>query len=393
MKRKFLVTLLAAIAAVCCAFGLSACDDYETVDGLVLSYNSDINGYEIRWFEDDNATDLEIPDNYKGKPIKAIHDSAFYDCINLKSIIIPDSITTIGSSAFHNCSSLTSITIPDSVTSIGENAFSNCASLRYKEYDNAYYLGNDHNPYLILVEATNSSITRCAINKKTKIICNKAFYNCADITGITIPDNVTYIGSGAFENCRSLTSITIPDSVTSISDNAFCGCIGLASITIPNSITSIGNNAFRNCRNLKSITIPDSVTSIGGFAFSGCGILNIFIPNNVAFIGNGVFYNCANLTKISVADKNIVYHSTNNCLIETKSKTIISSCTNAIIPADGSVTSIGTYSIYGYIKFNGTIAQWNAISKSKDWYKHEANWRGRIYCTDGTIDTDGDVIE
>ena len=84
--------------------------------------------------------------------------------------------------------------------------------------------------------------------------------------------SVTSIGGDAFFDCRDLTSITIPSSVTSIGDRAFLSCSGLTSIAIPNSVTSFGNQAF--CwSGLSSVTIPNSVKSIGAQAFATCGLI------------------------------------------------------------------------------------------------------------------------
>ena len=94
--------------------------------------------------------------------------------------------------------------------------------------------------------------------------------SCYSLTSISIPDNVTSIGSNAFYNCYSLTSITVPDSVSSIGSNAFQNCSSLASITIPDGVTSIGSNMFSYCYSLASITIPDTVTNIGNYAFRNC---------------------------------------------------------------------------------------------------------------------------
>ena len=198
-------------------------------------------------------------------------------------INIPNSVTSIGDGAFLGCSGLTSVTIPNSVISIGNYAFSGCNSLPV--IDNIRYADT----YLIGV--SNKSLSTYAIKEGTKWIGNEAFYECYDLTSITIPNSVTSIGNHAFRWCSGLTSVTIGNSVTSIGEVAFSNCRSLTSVTIPNSVTIIGDHAFEDCNGLTFVTIGNSVTSIGNYAFENCsGLTSVTISNSVISIGNSAFY-------------------------------------------------------------------------------------------------------
>ena len=85
--------------------------------------------------------------------------------------------------------------------------------MQYNEYDNAYYLGNDDNPYLVLIKTKDKNITSCAIHNNTKFIYSKAFYNCKNLIDLTIGNGVTSIGYYAFFNCSGLTDITFNGTI------------------------------------------------------------------------------------------------------------------------------------------------------------------------------------
>ena len=113
------------------------------------------------------------------------------------------------------------------MTSIGNSAFFGCDRLTYNEYGNCKYLGNNDNPYLALISATNQDSRYYIIHENTKIIMSLAFESCIRLTEIVIPDSVTSIDKYAFYSCDSLTKIVIPDGVTSIGDYAFFWCDNL----------------------------------------------------------------------------------------------------------------------------------------------------------------------
>lgn len=344
--------------------------------GAMIISNTYVNGKGIITFDDELTT---------------IGENAFYQCKTLTSVVIPNSVTTIGR-AFSECESLTSVIIPNSVTIIEKNAFAHCRSLTDVKIPDKLTSIEEYTFY------NCRSLKEFTIPNTVTNIGNYAFYQCLELTSITIPNNVTSIGNSAFGCCSSLTSIVvennnpvydsrencngivdkrsnklilackntvIPESVTSIGYSAFRGCSkmtditipnnvisiedwafdmchSLTNITIPNSVTSIGNYVFYNCNSLTEITIPNSVTSIGDYTFLYCSSLNqITIPNSVKSIGTGPFMGCNSLTSINVENGNPIYDSREDCnaIIETATNTLIQGCITTVIPI--SVTAIG----------------------------------------------------
>ena len=132
-------------------------------------------------------------------------------------------------------------------------------------------------------------------------IGDSAFYQCAYLRDVTIPQNVTSIGEEAFYGCPYLDSVTIDDAATSIGDYAFCACRNLKTVKLGKYITKIGEAAFCNCNILNNFTIPDSVTSIGRAAFEFCyELTNVTIPEKVEKIESETFDGCIKLKSITL---------------------------------------------------------------------------------------------
>ena len=196
-----------------------------------------------------------------GNSVTVIGEGAFRNCDNLKNVTIGNSVTTISRAAFYDCDSLTSVTIPKSVTAI-ENAFESCDSLTSFEVDaaNRYYSSDS---FGVLYNKNKTELIKYTIGNSR--------------TSFKIPDSVTAIGVDAFSNSTNLTSVTIPDSVSKIGKYAFNNCSNLTSITIPYGVTTIGERTFGYCDSLTSVTIPESVTAIESGVFFVCtGLTDVY---------------------------------------------------------------------------------------------------------------------
>ncbi len=277
-----------------------------------------------------NLTSVDFP------KVISIGDGAFQGCSNLTSVSFPN-VTSIGEYAFYYCSNLTSVSFPN-VISIGDGAFNNCAiktitlnqpdllmvnaevyanfgtlsnitlyvpaeALQsYKEDKNWSNLGfKDIQPInwfiadgivytkidenTVEVTAGNcyegelelpSTVTDKAGKQYSVVsIGEHAFYKCAKLTGIEIPNTVTYIGKEAFYN-TGLTSVVVPASVTGMGAEPFHFCQSLKTAEILAPIDTL-NCTFSECENLQSVILPGSLKCFGSYAFFNCKSLDSIV--------------------------------------------------------------------------------------------------------------------
>ena len=274
--------------------------------------------YQVVGIGNVTSDEIVVPSTYNGLPVIRIGGRAFENKVNLKKIILPNTIEHIDNLAFAGCTALEYIDLPTSLIYIKSDVFSG-SGIRI----------------LDLTDNTALNSFACA--------------DCPNLEAVKLPKNLSHLSFKCFENTPKLKSLTLPDSLGVIGGEAFVGS-SIESIKIPKKVYYIGESAFENtvinsvefesgskletinksafkgCNNLKSIVIPASVTTVGAYAFSGCTNLtsvtfeegskletlnSIFqnsriteftIPKSVTEIAPWVFDGLSSLTKVRFED-------------------------------------------------------------------------------------------
>jgi len=250
-----------------------------------------------------NATALYIPDEIDGHEVVAIGDRAFQNRTDLRTVMIPDSVTRINGNAFYGCSNLANVTLSKNLESMGSSAFGNCDGLTQieipKSLESCDISYGSYGPF-----RDCDKLKKVKFEEGTTVIATMLFHHCTGIEEIEIPDTVTIIKDSAFEECTNLRSVQIPDTVTKIEPEAFQNCVGLTNIRIPDSVTRIDGGAFYGCSNLVNVTLSKNLESMGNSAFGNCDKLTeIEIPKSLTscdiFYGSyGPFRDCDKLKKV-----------------------------------------------------------------------------------------------
>ena len=289
-----------------------------TIPNSVMSIGYDAF-YNTPWYDNQPAGVIYINSvlyKYKGnmheetsivvkEGITSIAPGAFIGC-NLKSITIPNSVTSIGKLAFYFCYGLTSITIPNSVTNIGNQAFDETPWYD-NQPDGVIYI----NSVLYKYKGNMLKGTSIVVKKGIASISPYAFYGCSGLKSITMPKSVTKIGKHIIERCSDLLAVVVERGYPIYDSRSNCNAIietatntliaGCGDSIIPNTVDTIGEDSFYCCDSLRSIIIPHGVKSIESSAFYGCeNLTTISIPNSVTKIGEYAFSECSQLDSITI---------------------------------------------------------------------------------------------
>ena len=294
-----------------------------------------------------NVEEVEIPEEYKGKPVTAIGERAFYQLMKLRRVSIPDSVSSIGDYAFWRCFRLDEFTIPSSITSIGKYAFQYCDGLSSVTIPESVALIGENafagcGILTVHCDATEKpegwseswrgdtpvAWRDIPQNQRLEFKLNDSdgTYSVVGIgkfdgTELEIPETyrdkpVTAIENAAFDNCEKITGVIVPESVTRIGESAFRGCKNLKSINVDaynTEYSSIDGNLYNESgttliqyaagKSDTSFEIPRSVTSVGNYAFFGVSALtDVTLHDGITNIGRWSFANCVGLSSVDIPD-------------------------------------------------------------------------------------------
>ena len=214
------------------------------------------------------SEDRKIFGNDIPEGIYKLDDDCFRDS-DICEIVIPDSVREIGCNCFFHCSKLSSIQLSTNITSLPFMCFGLCLNLKQIVLPDS----------IISMKGSFfncNSLSAIGLSKNLVYIGESSFKNCVSLRQITFPDTLKCIDENAFNCCILLSQIVLPHSVRRLGDNAFSKCSFLTSIELSSNLAQIGRGCFVGCNNLQKIVIPSSVCLMEAGVFVNCKKLKQF---------------------------------------------------------------------------------------------------------------------
>ena len=247
------------------------------------------------WTDIKNMTNLLALDLSEAQ-ITEIPNNAFDGKSRINSVILPESITSIGKYAFRG-TNIQRIAIPSAVSTIGVYAFYNTPIQTVTFADNSQIQSIENYAFSGCTSLRNVNFGE---NSTLKTLGFRAFYGCTSLSEVILPNTVTSIGIESFRGCSALTKLHLSDGMTSINRFACYGCSSLVDLHLPNDLKTIYNESFYGTTKLEKINFPSTLNSIQYRAFYNCGIDSLKLPITLQNLGNESFSNCSKLKYIEL---------------------------------------------------------------------------------------------
>ncbi len=323
---------------------LCLCGHQIGTEGLLYKKTIYGYGYLLAGFGTARTQHIVASDVYEGEPVVGVAASAFENNQNIRSIVLPNTVTFIEEAAFLNCPKLLRVTarsesleigvlafkdcvnltvleLPDEITRIGTDAFTDTGYMNSESNweEGALYIGSS------LIKADPEIGGRFTVKDGTRLIADHAFRGCKDVSRVVLPDSLERIGDYAFSGCYSLASLEVGDGIRHIGREAFWSTdyyntssnwkydllyldnylIGasarLTTVTVKDGTLCMADGVFFNCRSLTTVVLPDSLVGIGNAAFEYCqNLKSVTLGEGIAHIGDYAFDSCVNLPSITL---------------------------------------------------------------------------------------------
>ena len=290
--------------------GSDTLNEFE-VDGIIYAEIDSVSVKVIGYNKELVPDDVVIPETVEGKTVTEVGENAFGRS-RIKSIVLPETVTTVGPAAFYYCSALKTATILGELTTIEDYTFQYCNLSEIVWPDSITHIGKS--------AFWGSSFESIDFPKNLQTIAEYAFNQCVYLKQLTIPSSVTSIGKDAFECNYSLTEVMFEERTTllplgegafssctdlisfdftycsKLDRRAFGGCTSLTSIALPDGVDiTSGINAFSNCTSLKTAKLPENADVIPEGFFSGCVSLETVEAGKIKSVGDEAFKDCSSL--------------------------------------------------------------------------------------------------
>jgi len=243
-------------------------------------------------------------------PATVISPWAFRLCQALASVQLPPATATIGNQAFAYCENLTAISFPSTLKSIGNNAFDNNNLTSLQLNDGLETIGN-----YAFSGSKDLSASPVVIPQSVTSIGGSAFSNCDQMTSFTFPESLSTLDTYVLAGCDNLQTVVFPRNMITIPRSTCEGCKRLANVTLPENVVTIGLQAFYGATSLPAITMPATVKTIEDNAFRDTNIPSLTLNEGLETIGASAFYNCDRLKTLNIPStvKNIGNYAFYSC--------------------------------------------------------------------------------